>query len=144
MNQSFWIADSFTNLKVSLQLHAIGFVFYPILNEFLFKPKIHLFTQIFLAILAILALFAVMKYFSRHAGHTKKHLVIDHEAIPWSNIDHIILKRSPLGNRYLAVYFKDNTPPKGFDIQYIDKKEELLRYLKDSAPEKGFTFTSER
>ncbi|MBU7027739.1 MAG: hypothetical protein HXS48_12455 [Theionarchaea archaeon] len=144
MNQPFWIADSFTNLKVPLQLHVIGFVYHPILNGFLFRPKIHLFAQVFLAILAILAFFAVIRHFSRHAEHTKEHLVIDHEAIPWSNIDHITLKRSPLGNRYLAVYFKDNTPPKGFDIQYIDKKEELLRYLKDSAPEKGFTFTSER
>jgi hypothetical protein len=65
--------------------------------------------------------------------YTEEYVIIQGTTIPWSTIDHITLKKSVLQNQYIAVYFKDDTLPKGFDIEFIDKKEEFIQYLKDHA-----------
>lgn len=52
----------------------------------------------------------------------------------------IFLKQNVLGNRCLALYFGDETPPKGFDVEYFAGKEELICYLRDIASEKDFLF----
>jgi Zn-dependent protease len=90
---------------------------------------------------ATLVEFLLVMYSSKRSAQTKDHLIIDDKAIPWSSIDHIAVKKSAFGNRYLAVYFRDDTPPEGFDVRSIDKREAFLRHLRDNAAEKGFAFT---
>ena len=67
---------------------------------------------------------------------------LDDRNIPWSNIDHVILRRNKLGIRNLHIYFQDDTLPKSFDVERFDKSK-LVSDLKDMAVRKGFTFTIE-
>jgi Zn-dependent protease len=95
-------------------------------------------------ILLIFDLIGFMLYFSRKAKQTKEHLILDdYKKIPWANIDSITLKRSELNNRYIAIYFKDDTPPQGYNIENYLNKKELVNYLVNIASEKGFTFHME-
>lgn len=71
------------------------------------------------------------------------YLLIGHDIIPWSTIDHISVKRSEVGNLYVAFYFEDDIPPKGFDIEHIENKETFLKYLKENAAERGYGFEIE-
>jgi hypothetical protein len=130
-------------VKIFIELNTLGVLYCPILNGFFFVNKIHVFVRVFLAILSIIALFAVIKYFTRRGESTDTYLIINHKSIPWSKIDHIGLRQSPLGNQYLAVYFKDGSPPTGFDMEYLSKKEELIKGIKENALQKGFTFLLE-
>lgn len=104
-----------------------------LLLNWVFPSKIHLFARVFLPILLVLAFFALFRFFSRRVKYTEEYVIIQGTTIPWSTIDHITLKKSVLQNQYIAVYFKDDTLPKGFDIEFIDKKEEFIQYLKDHA-----------
>lgn len=73
----------------------------------------------------------------------KEYLLIGYDQIPWSNIDHISLRKSKIGNMYAAIYFKNDRPPKGFNIENIKDKESFINYLKDNASKKGYTFRIE-
>lgn len=136
MSQSLQISLSTVNIPIELSINAY------ILNGLLFRSRIYIFARVFLVILAVLSFFAVIRFFSNRAEQTEEHLILDRDVIPWQNIDRITLKKSAVGNQYIAVYFKDDTPPKGFDIEFINKKEAFIKYLTDHAEEKGFTFTS--
>lgn len=92
-------------------------------------------------LVCLLVLFSFV--FLYRTRKTEDHLIIRDEAIPWSNIDHITIRESEYGNRFMAVYFRDDTPPKGFDIDLINNKGELIRIIQENAEEKGYTFTSE-
>jgi hypothetical protein len=70
----------------------------------------------------------------------KEYLLIGYDAIPWSNIDHISLRKSEVGNMYAAIYFKNDRPPKGFNIENIKDKETFIDYLKENASKKGYIF----
>lgn len=62
--------------------------------------------------------------------------MIGADAIPWSTIDHVSVKRNELENLYPAGYFRDDTPSKKHSIKNKDK-EKLTNRLKGSAAEKG-------
>jgi Zn-dependent protease len=95
-------------------------------------------------IVLIFDLIGFMLYFSRKAKQTEEHLILDgYKKIPWASIDFITLKRSELNNRYIAIHFKDDTPPQGFNIENYPNKKELVNYLIHIASEKGFTFHME-
>jgi hypothetical protein len=70
---------------------------------------------------------------------SEEYLLIGRDQIPWPNIGHISLKRSEAGNVYAAVYFKNDRPPKGFNIENIKDKEAFISHLEENASEKGFT-----
>ncbi len=94
-----------------------------------------------MALFFIFFLISLFLTFSQKAEQTKDHLILRNKKIPWSNIDHIRLKRSELGNRFIVIHFRDDIPPDGFDIEWYPNKEELVGFLKSTATEKGFTFT---
>lgn len=81
--------------------------------------------------------------YRKKTKQTEEHLIVGDEVIPWSNIDHISVKQSALGNSYLAFYFRDDTPPRSFDMAYLANVEELFNCLRYNAAEKGFTLTIE-
>ena len=77
---------------------------------------------------------------------TEERLILDYGSFLWSDIEHITLKRSELGNRYLAIYFRDDTPPASCDIDMSTREEDVIEFinqLQEKAARKGFTFTSE-
>ena len=90
--------------------------------------------------------FIFIGYSSKRTDQTEEYLMIRQEIIPWSNIDHITLKRSEFGNRYIVVYFKDDKPPNGYDIELFNNEAEVNRFIKElekNAAQKGFQFTSD-
>ena len=89
------------------------------------------------------ACFAVYRHFSKSTEQTLENFIINDEAFLWSNIDCVALKQSELGNRYLAIYFRDDTPPKGFILKYFRNREEFLRDLKDNGAKKRFEFVED-
>ena len=105
--------------------------------------------EFLLLILAILFVIltlpsVVKKYAAVEVRQTEEHLFMGHDAkIPWSHIEHITVKRSELENLYLTIYFRDSTPPAGFDLESFSNADVLVQYLRDNAAVKGFTFTTE-
>ncbi|MBU6999056.1 MAG: hypothetical protein HXS42_15520 [Theionarchaea archaeon] len=71
------------------------------------------------------------------------YLLIGHDTIPWSDIDHISLRRSEFGNSYVAVYFRDDNPPKGYNIEHVKDKEAFIDSLKMNTAKKGCMFKVE-
>lgn len=71
---------------------------------------------------------------------SEEYLLIGDDAILWSDIDHISLRRSEVGNLYAAVYFKNDKPPKEFIIENTKDRETFISHLKENAPKKGYTF----
>ncbi|MBU7009279.1 MAG: hypothetical protein HXS46_01210 [Theionarchaea archaeon] len=80
------------------------------------------------------------------ARQTEERLIFDDVSYLWSNIEHITLKRSQLGNRYLAIYFRDDRPPASCDIDLMTEEKdvtEFINQLQEKAARMQFTFASE-
>lgn len=60
---------------------------------------------------------------------TEENLIMTGDTIPWSRIDHIILKTTEMENPCLCFYFRDGAPPRGVDIGFLASKEELINSL---------------
>ena len=136
--RSFLNTVNSPRLNILIGIFAIPLTF--MLMKSSLTPKLYFpFESSFLLYFSLILLIGI---FSR-IRPTEEHLMIDYDTIPWSNVDHIILKESQLGNWYLAVYFKDDTPPNGFEVGFLTDKKELIRCLRYAAEKKGFTFTSE-
>lgn len=74
---------------------------------------------------------------------TGDHIIIGRDAIPWSKVDRIALKKSEMENTYLVLYFRDGTLPKSFDTMFFDGQKYSIDLLKEKAGEKGLGFTIE-
>lgn len=81
------------------------------------------------------------KLLSKEPDQTEKHLIIGKDVIPWSDIEHISLKKSEYGNPYLAIYFKDERSPKSYDTACFTNVEGFLSTLREKALEKGISFS---
>ncbi len=88
-------------------------------------------------------LIMVVRHYIDNVDITLEYIAIGEDIIPWVYIDHITMRRSELGNRYIAFYFRDDTPPKGFDIERFTNKEEIIRKLKEKAAVNHFGFIDE-
>lgn len=80
------------------------------------------------------------------ARQTEERLFFDDVSYLWSDIEHITLKRSQLGNRYLAIYFRDDRPPASCDIDFMTEEKDFIEFinqLQEKAARKQFTFASE-
>jgi Zn-dependent protease len=59
-------------------------------------------------------------YSSAKSKITDNTFTLHNYTCEWNDIEKIIIKKSEIGNPYLILYFKDNSPPRGFDITYVD------------------------
>lgn len=97
-----------------------------------------------LVLVCIIAVFFLLeKLLIQRVGETGDCFIIGRDAIPWSRIDHVAIKRSEMGNTYLVLYFRDQTLPKSYDTIFLESQENPVHSLRDKAEEKGFTFTIE-
>lgn len=80
------------------------------------------------------------------ARQTEERLIFGDASYLWSDIKHITLKRSQLGNRYLVIYFRDDRPPASCNIDLLTEEKdvtEFINQLQEKAARMQFTFTSE-
>lgn len=110
------------------------------LSYFLIIPI--LFATLIILLLAIP--FLHKKYFPKGTHFTREHLIIGRDAILWSDIEHIGVKKSEWGNPYLVLSFKDKRSPKSYDIEYFTHAGDFVSILKERAAEKGITFSTGR
>ncbi|MBU7036789.1 MAG: hypothetical protein HXS52_02575 [Theionarchaea archaeon] len=86
------------------------------------------------------------KYMRREPFETfssEEYFRIGLDAIPWSNIRKMSVRKSELGNPYVVVYLKNDEPPRSFDIGYFGDKETFLNHLKEKAAKKGYEYVEE-
>ena len=76
-------------------------------------------------------------YKSRKSKITGDAFISQKNTHTWNTIEKVTLKKSEIGNPYLTLYFKDNSPPRGFDIEYMDKTN-LVDSLQKIALQSGF------
>ena len=133
------LKDVFNTHRFILGSTVSMFFVYSLMSKSTYK----LLSIVLLVFWALFTILSVAAYFSQKPKQSEEHLIIGYEAFPWSNIEGIALKRSEYGNIYLAIYFRDGTPPNGFDTELLSNREELIYLLRNRALEKGFTFEVE-
>ena len=79
----------------------------------------------------------------QRVGHSTEHLMLGRDAIPWSRIDGIALKRSEMGNTYLVIRYKDGTLPKSYDTFFFEGQRNSVSLLREKARQEGILFTVE-
>lgn len=67
-------------------------------------------------------------------------LFIERNQIAWSTIDTISIFKGRFGNRVLALYFKDGSPPKSFNFDALKKKDELIQSIKENIPKNNLRY----
>ncbi|MBU7042270.1 MAG: hypothetical protein HXS47_01670 [Theionarchaea archaeon] len=110
---------SYTVIQVAFSLIITYIIFrYTILYVFPEAP----FNWLFLptVVMFFFLLLGTKIYTSRKSTITENTFTIHNYTCDWDNIARISIKKSDYGNPYLTCYFKDNSLPKGFDIEYID------------------------
>jgi hypothetical protein len=89
-----------------------------------------------LILLFVYLLFIILmaeKHISKQIDRTENHLIIDRRAILWSNIDHVVFRKSEMGNTYFVIYFLDDTLPKSFDLFFFGNQNHLISFLRENA-----------
>jgi Zn-dependent protease len=120
-------------LPAGSTLHSTGF--FACLIGLLFIGSEFSLTSRDLAGLIIVLMFVVILFYIADKYWVPRNKTFDPESIPWSRINHIAVKRSTLGNRYMVMYFKDSSSPEGIDIEHLNKKE-LISLLRKKADQK--------
>lgn len=97
------------------------------------------FIWLYLPILLFFLLFIGIEiYKHRKSEITGDAFINQKDIFAWNTIKKVTIKKSEIGNPYLTLFFKDNSPPRGFDIEFMDRIN-LVDNLGEIALQSGFT-----